>query len=146
MAYYRGEPARARWLADDALTRFRRLDFDEGTAWALNIIGLIEHHDGAPGRAVDALGASLRLHCALGDRWRAASVLEALAGVLAVGPDASTAAELIAAAAAIRVAIGTPVPPQERPAWDSTMAALREAFERARPVRGAHPRRGPAAE
>nr|MDT0657171.1 BTAD domain-containing putative transcriptional regulator [Micromonospora sp. DSM 115978] len=128
VAFYRNEPARARWLAGDALDRFRRLDFDEGVAWALNILGLIEHREGARDAAVGALRGSLEIHCAVGDRWRSASVLEALAAVLADGADPATAAELLGAAEAIRAAIGAPVPPRERPAREAATARLAEVL------------------
>jgi tetratricopeptide (TPR) repeat protein len=128
VAHYRGQPGRARWFADDALTRFGELRFDEGLAWAHNILGLVAHDAGTPDRAIAELCASLEIHCGVGDRWRAASVLEALAAVLVTGPSAVVAAELIGAASAIRDAIGTPVPPQERPAWEATVAALHDAL------------------
>src|SRR6185436_2067698 len=97
-----------RWLAEDALARFQKLDFKEGIAWALNICGLVELHDGRPSRAADLLRGSLEIHCSVGDRWRAASVLEALAAAFAmdtVDGAAPVAAELLGAAAAIRDAI-----------------------------------------
>ncbi|HEU4425353.1 MAG TPA: BTAD domain-containing putative transcriptional regulator [Pilimelia sp.] len=152
VAHYRGQPGRARWFAGDALARFGELGFDEGVAWAHNILGLIEHRDGVPERAIASLCQSLEIHCGVGDRWRAASVLEALAAVfvaglgavvaagpgavvaagsgavVAAGSGAVVAAEFVGAATAIRDAIGTPVPPQERPAWEATMAALHDAL------------------
>jgi len=127
VAHYRGESGRARWLAEDALARFRELDFGEGIAWALNVLGLVAHRDGESRRAVEALRASLDVHCGLGDRWRSAAVLEALAAVLA--PDSATAAaELLGAAAGIRDAIGAPVPHQERPLYDATVAIVHSAL------------------
>jgi predicted ATPase/DNA-binding SARP family transcriptional activator len=135
VAHYVGEPARARWLAEDALARFRDLGFKEGVAWALNVAGLVERHDGRPDRAIELLRGSLEVHCEVGDRWRAASVLEALAGVLPVAstavellPVASTAVELLAAASAIRSGIGAPVPPCERDALAAATARLRAAM------------------
>jgi len=127
VALYAGEPARARWLADDALATFSDLDFKEGIAWALNILGLVAHREGARAEALVALRASLDLHAAVGDRWRSASVLKALAGVLA-GDDPRTAAELLAAAATIRDTIGAPVPPQERGDRDTALATVRGAL------------------
>jgi predicted ATPase/DNA-binding SARP family transcriptional activator len=128
VAHYQSQHARARWLAEDALGRFRELDFKEGIAWALNIGGLVEQHDGEPERAIELLRASLEIHCAVGDRWRAASLLEALAGVLAQGDEVATAAELLGTASAIRDAIGAPVPPQECAARDETVANLHRAL------------------
>jgi tetratricopeptide (TPR) repeat protein len=128
VAHYRGEPERARWLAEDALARFRGLAFKEGIAWALNVLGLVEQHDGAPDRAIERLRASLEIHCAVGDRWRCASVLETLAAVLADGGQTLTAAELLGTASAIRDAIGAPVAPVERPSLDATVAKLGRAL------------------
>jgi predicted ATPase/DNA-binding SARP family transcriptional activator len=131
IAHYRGQPDRARWLAQDALARFRRLEFNEGIAWALNVVGLIEHRHGEPRKAWAALRGSLELHGALGDRWRTASVLDALAAVLVqADPDAGppVAAELAAAASAIRAALGVSVPAQERADREATLAAARRAL------------------
>jgi tetratricopeptide (TPR) repeat protein len=123
VAHYRGESARARWLAEDALARFRELGFDEGIAWALNVLGLIEQRDGHADPALECLAASLAAHCRVGDRWRTAAVLEALAAVLAADSPAA-AAELLGAASAIRDAIGAPVPPQEAPAVDAALTVV----------------------
>jgi hypothetical protein len=66
------------------------------------------------------------MHRKLGDRWRAASVLEALAETLRrAGPGKSRgAAVLLGAAGAIRAAIGAPVPAVERTDWERTYGAL----------------------
>jgi predicted ATPase/DNA-binding SARP family transcriptional activator len=123
IAYHRDEPARARWLAQDTLARSIALDYQEGIAWSRNILGLVAHRDGEPEQAVAELVASLEVHSELGDRWRGASVLEALAAVLAPRA-AATAVELVAAASAIRDSIGAPVPPQERPAVDAALTTV----------------------
>ncbi|GAB3144740.1 BTAD domain-containing putative transcriptional regulator [Micromonospora sonneratiae] len=147
VAYYRSQGARARWLAEDALARFREFEFKEGIAWALNMVGLVEHRDGQLGVAMELLRRSLDTHCAVGDRWRAASVLEAMAAVLADGGAAAVladgggtavvpadggatvaAAELLGAAAAIRDAIGAPVPRSERAAHAATVGKLNRAM------------------
>ncbi|MEV6521701.1 BTAD domain-containing putative transcriptional regulator [Longispora sp. NPDC051575] len=128
VSHYRGDQVRARSLAERALAGFGDLGFDEGRAWASNILGLVEQAEGAPAAAITRLRLSLELHCGIGDRWRAASVAEALAASLAGGPDTVAAAELFGAANAIRAVLGTPVPPRERPARDATAAALRAAL------------------
>ena len=128
VAHYRGDAARARWLAEDALARSTTLDFKEGIAWARNALGLVAHRDGDDERAIELLRASLDVQIELGDRWRSASVLEALAAVLAPRT-AATAVELLAAASAIRESIGAPVPAQERPARDSVLSAVRSALD-----------------
>ncbi|MFS8098676.1 tetratricopeptide repeat protein [Lentzea alba] len=107
VAWYRGDAAEARELLDEALDTFGELDFKEGIAWALNLLGLVEHGTGNPKAARGLLERSLELHRELGDRWRQASVLEALAR-------STGQRELLAEAAAIRAEIGAPVPAIER--------------------------------
>ncbi|WP_439656435.1 BTAD domain-containing putative transcriptional regulator [Lentzea sp. HUAS TT2] len=107
VAWYRGEPAQARRMLDEALDTFGELEFKEGIAWALNLLGVVEQGTGNPLAARSLLERSLTLHRELGDRWREASVLEALA-------HATGRRELLAEAAAIRTSIGAPVPAVER--------------------------------
>src|SRR5262249_17369321 len=64
----------------------------------------------------------------LGDRWRIASVLEAIAATVA-GPEPATAAALLSASDGLRRNLGTPVPPAERPAVEAARAAVERALE-----------------
>ncbi|WP_112261671.1 BTAD domain-containing putative transcriptional regulator [Lentzea terrae] len=107
VAWYRGEAARARELLDEALDTFGELEFKEGIAWALNLLGVVEQGTGNPAAARSLLARSLTLHRELGDRWREASVLEALA-------HSTRQPRLLAEAATIRAMIGAPVPTVER--------------------------------
>jgi len=68
------------------------------------------------------LGESLRIHVQLGDRWRAASVLETIAGRCA-GSAPADAARLLAASHRLRQALAAPLPPAERPAHDAALAS-----------------------
>ncbi len=68
---------------------------------------------------------SLLLHHELGDRWRAASVLEELAGGLLARIEPARAAELLGAAQALRDTLQAPLPPAERPDYDEGVQALR---------------------
>ena len=72
---------------------------------------------GDPARAARVLQDSLRLHWELGDRWRSASVLEALGGVI-------RDPRLLGAASAVRTRLGAPVPPCERAQYDADVAAV----------------------
>ena len=123
-AFYGGDTERARRLLDDALERYQMISFDEGIAWVRNMLGLVELRAGRDASARAHLVASLGGHRQLGDRWRTASVLEALAEVLRRGGSARTAAVLLGAAGAIRAAIGAPVPAVERTDWERTYGAL----------------------
>jgi serine/threonine-protein kinase PknK len=92
-------------------------------AWSLNELGVVAHRRGDLGRAEALLEESLGVHHDLGDRWRIASVLEALAGTACAQGEFERAARLFGAAEALREAIGTPVPLCERPDRDRNVAA-----------------------
>lgn len=124
VALYRGDPASARRHLDEAMEVFGELEFKEGIAWALNLLGLVEHTVGAFEKAASMLQASLSLHRELGDRWRQASVLEALAAVACSTSEPDRAAWLLHQADQIRAAIGAPVPAIERPQLARTHAAI----------------------
>jgi len=127
-ALYRGELGRAGRMAAAGLARFIELDMKEGIAYALNVIGLVALREGRPRRAIAVLRASLDAHYAIGDRWRQASVLEALAAAVLATGDAIMAAELAGLASALRESLGVPVPAQERADWARTQAALRRVL------------------
>lgn len=126
-AHHRGDVARARPLLTESLTLSRELGFREGAAWSLEQLGLLAAADGAPGEAVALLRQSLAMHNELGDRWRIASVLEGLAHELIHGCDGRAAARLMAAAAELRAAIGTPVPPCDRHRHEARCRAVAAA-------------------
>ncbi len=95
-------------------------------AWALNLLGVLALERGDVEPAGALLRESLREHWALGDRWRTASVLEALAAVDAGAGHAQRAARLLGAAGAVRAAIGAPVSPVERRLLLATEARIDE--------------------
>ncbi|HET8682781.1 MAG TPA: BTAD domain-containing putative transcriptional regulator [Micromonosporaceae bacterium] len=128
VALYRGEPSVASRVAGAALTRFTALDVKEGIAWTLNILGLVALHERRAVEAVATLRASLEVHLAVGDQWRQASLLEALAAALLAGGEPTQAAELCGLAGRLRTALGTPVPAVELPAWRATQARLRSVL------------------
>ena len=98
----------------ESLATSLAVGYREGVAWSLNLLGVlsIEHKEFT--RAYSVLQESLREHWDLGDRWRAASVLEALAAVDAMTGQYDRAARLLGTAAALRATIGAPTPPVER--------------------------------
>jgi predicted ATPase len=132
VAHYRGDQERAGELVDAGLRRYAELGFPEGVAWAHNLGGLVELSRGRLGAAEEHLAQSLDLHRGVGDRWRTASVLCALAEVARRRDDGQRAARLLGAAAAIRAAIGVPVPACERPQVEATTAAVRAELGDAR--------------
>ena len=75
------------------------------------------------------LRESLEVHHDLGDRWRIASVLEALAGTACAQGELERAGRLFGAAEALREAIGTPVPLCELPHRNRNVAAVRARLD-----------------
>lgn len=114
---YSGKLERAEEQLDECLSWSRAGGFREGVAWSLNLMGYVLRARGELFRAETMLEDSLRLHWELGDRWRSASVLEALGG-LRRDP------RLLGAAASLRAKLGTPVPPAERAQFDEDVAAV----------------------
>ncbi len=109
--FRRGDPDAARPMLQQSLDIAERLGLQEGTAWAQEQLGLIAATRGDRTEAVTLLRHSLSAHHELGDRWRTASVLDALAGQHA---DPADGARLLAAAARLRETVGTPLPPCDR--------------------------------
>ncbi|HYH05542.1 MAG TPA: protein kinase [Thermoanaerobaculia bacterium] len=114
---YSGRFDRAEERLDECLSWSRAGGFKEGIAWSLNLLGYVLRARNELWRAESILQDSLRLHWELGDRWRSASVLEALGG-LRRDP------RLLGAAAALRTRLGTPVPPVERQQHERDLAEV----------------------
>ena len=116
-ALYSGDVDSAEERLDECLSWSRAGGFKEGIAWSLNLLGCVLRARGDAHRAESILQDSLQMHWDLGDRWRSASVLEAIGGI-------RRDPRLIGAAIALRTRLGTPVPPAERPQYDADVAAL----------------------
>jgi DNA-binding SARP family transcriptional activator len=121
----RGDGDGARSLLHESLTLADRLGLQEATAWAKEQLGLIAAAGGEPAAAATLLCESLAVHHDLGDRWRTAAVLDALAGL---GADARHRARLLAAAGRLREEVGTPLPPSDRAEHDQRVRAVRDAL------------------
>ncbi len=121
----------ARAFAESIAARFH-----EGIAWSLELIGRASLERGELLQAGAQLAASLRVHRRLGDQWRCASVLEALAAAAVRADRPARGAAYLGAADAIRQAIHAPVPACERTLLVATEArgssALGAGFEAGR--------------
>ncbi|WP_084579570.1 BTAD domain-containing putative transcriptional regulator [Kutzneria sp. 744] len=131
VAHYRSDSKLARRLLLEAHAISERTGCREGIAWALNLLGLVHHATGSA-EAEPLLERSLAVHRELGDRWRTASVLEALAAIACDRSEWPRAAHLLNEATEIRGTLGIPVPPCECPLLRRTQAAL-SAAQVARP-------------
>ncbi|MET7420218.1 hypothetical protein [Dactylosporangium sp. NPDC005555] len=136
VAHFGGDQPGARRHLVGALDRFTELSFPEGIGWAQDLLGRVDLADSAVASAAERLRASLSIHRRVGDRWRSASVLEALAEARRRLGDPAHAAALLGAADVIRHEIGAPTPACELPARHATEEALHAelpgaAFDRA---------------
>jgi DNA-binding SARP family transcriptional activator len=136
VARYNNQTERAVALLSEARSLSDGIGFREGIAWTLEQLGLLAA-DRGDAEAVTMLRRSLEMHSELRDRWRMSSLLEDLASVALAQDNAARAARLLGAAEAIRDAIGSVLPPAERPQHSSTVAGAEaalgaEAFHTAR--------------
>lgn len=78
-ALYAGDYDWAEATLEESLVLSKEGSYREGTGWSLNQLGTLAYRRGDHERAERLLRESLAVHKDLGDMWRAASVLEALA-------------------------------------------------------------------
>jgi predicted ATPase len=116
-ALYSGDLDRAEARLEECLAWSRAGGYKEGIAWSLNLFGCVLRARGDLRRAESFLVDSLQLNWELGDRWRSASVLEALGG-LRRDP------RLLGAASLLRARLGTPIPPVERTQVEADIAQI----------------------
>jgi tetratricopeptide (TPR) repeat protein len=128
VALYTDAPDLAVERLEDALATSQRDGLRDATAWARHLLGIAALRQGLVDDAASLLNTSLDEHLQLGERWRCASVLEALAAVSDERGDPRQAAFLLGVASAIREAIGAPVPPCEQPAYHRTLRATRDSL------------------
>ena len=127
-ALYAGDRPRALALLGESRALSEEVGYKEGVAWSLNLLGVLAHRAGDDQLARGLLVDSLRIHQDLGDRWRSASVLEALGEVLCAQRHPEPAACLFGAARAVREAIAVPVPFCERAGLEQSISATRAAL------------------
>ena len=95
------------------------MSFCEGVAWATNQLGVLARLRGELDLALRLQQESLTEHRALGDRWRAASVLDELAAIAIARRDAVAAVQHLAAADGCGPRSEAPVPACERPDYEA---------------------------
>ena len=128
-ARHQGDHARATPLLEKSLELFRQLGEKGGIGHALNGMAILARQQTDYERATVLHRESLEIRKGLGDAHGVAESLEGLAAVAALQGKARLAAGLFGAAEALREGIGAPLPPDERPDYDRSLATLREALE-----------------
>jgi predicted ATPase/transcriptional regulator with XRE-family HTH domain len=125
VAHDHGDYERMALLSEESLALRRELGDVWGIADSLNSLGLVMREWGNYERATALYEECLTLYRHVGDRWGSAVCLEGLAAVASAQGQPERAVRLVAAAAALREAIGAPLSPADQAGYDRTVADLR---------------------
>jgi predicted ATPase/DNA-binding XRE family transcriptional regulator len=132
LARKRGDVARAAACLEEALADVRALDMTWGIANILTLLGHLARGQQDHERAKVRYRESLALYHKLGNATYTAWCLEGIAAVACMEGSYQHATRLCAAAAVLRVAAQTPLPPTEQDDFDKVvMTARAELDERA---------------
>ena len=127
VAHGHGEFERAAPLFEQALLLWQELGNTRNAADSLHSLGLVVQERGEGSQGLALLEQALALSQKAGDMLGIARSLEGIAGMALVSKQ-ERAAPLLGAAAALREALGAPVPAREREDHDRAAAALRTAL------------------
>ena len=119
-----GEHVVGALMLEESLSLFRSMDDTSGEALVLNDLGVVEQALGHLERAGRLQRECLGIAWGLGEKRRAAFALEGWAAV-AADTQPAWAVQLCAAAEALRLAIGAPLPPSESAGYAELIAGLR---------------------
>jgi len=128
VALTQGDIASARTRVEEGLTLYRKMEHREGIAEALALLGKVETARGDHACARALYAESLALARDIGDQELIASGLTGLAPVIVMQGEPAWAVRLWGSAEVLREAIGAPVPPLERAAYDQAVAAVRDVL------------------
>jgi hypothetical protein len=112
-------------LVEQAVTLFKEMRQQHGTTLSLYAFAKVAAAQGDYPRSQTLCEEGLALARQVGDRENIAYSLEGLAAALAAQGKHARAARLWGAAETLRETIGTPLPPVERPSYESAAAAAR---------------------
>jgi ATP/maltotriose-dependent transcriptional regulator MalT len=120
-----GNTIKARLLMEENVALSREIGYRYYTAESLSLLGRVTASQGDYATARAFYEESLVISREVGDKLIIAFCLEGLADVLAVQGEPAWAAQLWGAAESLREAMGTPLPPVYRPAYERSVAAAR---------------------
>jgi predicted ATPase/DNA-binding CsgD family transcriptional regulator/DNA-binding XRE family transcriptional regulator len=123
-----GDTARAAAGAAESDRRYRELGHRRGTGWVRLVQADIAYADRNPRRAAELDREALAAFTELAARRGTACALEGLARVAAITDQPVQAAQLWAAADAVRQSIDAPLPLVDRPGHNRRLAEVREAL------------------
>jgi tetratricopeptide (TPR) repeat protein len=125
LAYYEGDIDEAAGFLEDTIVQAREGQFKPDLARSLVTLGRVKHRSGEVGQAFRLLREGLGLFREIGNKLGIAIALEALAYVSVNQEEGTLAVMLCATAHNLREALGAPIPPIDRTAYDSVIAASR---------------------
>lgn len=125
LAYYEGDIQRAVSLLAETTDLAQEGQYQPDLARSLVALGRARHALGELELADSLIRKGLGLFERLGHRLGIATALEALAWVSVAQEDSPQAVTLFATAQGLREVIGAPLPPVDRPAYESALAACR---------------------
>jgi WD40 repeat protein/predicted ATPase/DNA-binding XRE family transcriptional regulator len=123
-----GDLPRALALVNESVALFRAQNAQGSLAEVLITLGRIEREQGHAAAAYATLTEALQLASAVGPRLLVAAALDELAGVVVAHGHVALATQLFAAAASLRVQMGTPVPPAEHATLEQTLTTARSTL------------------
>ncbi len=126
IAWSADRPVEARTLHEESLRLKRPLDDKWGIANSLDSLGVIARRQGDPLRARAYFSESLMLYHDLGSQWGLSEVFDHLAGLLADTAQYAPATQLMAAAAAIREATHSAIPPTTRAEYEEQLTRIHD--------------------
>jgi tetratricopeptide (TPR) repeat protein len=125
LAHYEGDAAAAMMLLDETTALAREGQYKPDLARSLVALGRVKRTLGQLLPASELLMEGLELFRALGHKLGIANAIEELSAVAAAQGDGVQAAMLFSTAHALREGMGAPLPPVDRAAYDSVLAACR---------------------
>jgi predicted ATPase/DNA-binding SARP family transcriptional activator len=123
LAYYVGDINQAAAVLERATTLAREGQFKPDLARSLMTLGLVRLKLGEVGLATELLKESLSRFRDIGNKLGIAITLEALASVRLIQGNSAGAVKLYSTAYRLREVLGAPLPPIDRSAYDSAIAA-----------------------
>jgi predicted ATPase len=128
LAYYEDDAESAAARLEETAALAREGQYLPDLARSLIVLGRVWHAQGDAARATALLREGLCLCQQMNNTLGAVTALEALAA-LALATQPQQAAQWLGAAEAARTALGTPLPPVERPALGRALTAIRTRLD-----------------